>query len=110
MPGRAGTSATSCQYAVLVPGNLQRLQDPADGGRTDPVTELKQLALDPHVSPAAVLGGEQLDERGDLSADRRPSRPVRVRPLAGHQAAVPAQDRTGGDQPVPAQPCWQEPD
>ena len=110
MPGRAGTSATSCQYAVPVPGNLQRLQDPADGGRTDPVTELKQLALDSHVSPAAVLGGEQLDERGDLSADRRPSRPVRVRPLAGHQAAVPAQDRTGGDQPVPAQPCWQEPD
>jgi hypothetical protein len=57
-----------------------------------------------------VLGGEPLDQRGDLGADRRPSRPVRVRPLAGDQAAVPAQDSTGGDQPVQTQPCWQEPD
>ncbi len=34
MPGRAGTSATSCQYAVPVPGDLQGLEDPAHGGRT----------------------------------------------------------------------------
>jgi hypothetical protein len=38
------------------------------------VAELKQLALDPLVAPAVVLGGEPLDERGDLGADRRPSR------------------------------------
>ena len=110
MPGRAGTSATSCQYAVLVPGNLQRLQDPADGGRADPVAELEQLALDPLVSPAVVLGGEPLDQGGNLGADWRPSRPVRVGPLAGDQAAVPAQDGIGGDQPVRLQPCRQEPD
>jgi len=91
-------------------GDLQRLEDPADGGRADPVAELEQLALDPHVPPAVVLGGEPLDQRGDLGADRRPSRPVRARPPAGAQAAVPAQDCTGGDQPVQTHRCWQEPD
>ena len=74
------------------------------------MAELEQLALDPLVSPAVVLGGEPLDERGDLGADRRPSCPVRVGPLAGDQAAVPAQDGAGGDQPVHPQPCRQEPD
>jgi hypothetical protein len=54
----------------------QRLEDPADRGRTGPVAELEQLALDPLVAPAGVLGGEPLDQRGDLGADRRPSRPL----------------------------------
>jgi hypothetical protein len=75
-----------------------------------PVAELEQLALDPLVSPAVVLGGEPLDERGDLGAGRRPSCAVRVGPLAGDQAAVPAQDGAGGDQPVRSQPPGQEPD
>jgi hypothetical protein len=74
------------------------------------VTELEQFALDSHVSPAVVLGGEPFDQRGDLGADRRPSRPVRVGPLAGDEAVVPAQDGAGGDQPVHPQLCWQEPD
>ena len=91
-------------------GNLQRLEDPADRGRADPVAELEQLALDPLVSPAVVLGGEPLDRRGDLGADRRPSCPVRVGPLAGDQAAVPPQDGAGGDQPVHPKPWRQEPD
>src|SRR5882672_5656796 len=86
-------------------GDLQGLEDPADGGCADPVAELEQLALDPLVPPAVVLGGEPLDERGDLGADRRPSCPVGVGPLAGDQAAVPAQDGAGGDQPVRPQPC-----
>ena len=46
-------------------GGLQRLEDPADRGRTNPVAELEQLALDPLVSPAVVLGGELLDKGGD---------------------------------------------
>jgi hypothetical protein len=50
-------------------GELQRLEDPADGRCADPVTDLEQLTLDPLVSPAVVLGGEPLDERGDLRAD-----------------------------------------
>ena len=45
--------------------------------------------------PGAVLGGEPFDERGDLGADRRPSRPVRIGPLPGDTAAVPAQDGAG---------------
>src|ERR1039458_10579908 len=46
-------------------------------------------ALDPLVPLRGVLGGEPLDERGDLGADRRPARPVRVGPLLSDQAAVP---------------------
>src|SRR6478752_5770806 len=67
-------------------GSLQRLEDPADRGPTNPVAELEQLALDPLVSPAVVLGGELLDEGGYLGADRRPSCPVGADPLAGDQA------------------------
>jgi hypothetical protein len=70
----------------------------------------EQLALDPLVPPARVLGGEPRDECGDLSADRRPAHLVWAGLLAGDQAAVPAQDGAGGDQPVHPQPCWQEPD
>ena len=101
-PGRVGTPLGRR-------GNLQRLEDPADRRCADPVAELEQLTLDSLVSPAVVLGGDPLDERGDLSADWRPSRPVAVSPLAGDQAAVPAQDGAGGDQPVRPQPCRQEP-
>jgi hypothetical protein len=36
-----------------------------------PVAELEQLALEPLVPPAGVLGGEALDQRGDLGTDRR---------------------------------------
>ncbi len=72
--------------------DLQRFEDPADRRCADPVADLEQFTLDPLVSPAVVLGGEPLDERGNLGADWRPSRPVRIGPLSGDQAAVPAQD------------------
>ena len=49
-PGRVGASLR-CRR------DLQRPQDAADGGRADPIAELEQLALDPLVSPAVVLGG-----------------------------------------------------
>jgi hypothetical protein len=90
--------------------DFQRLEDPADRGRADPVAEFQQLALDPLVSPAVILGGGPLDQRGGLGADRRPSHPVRPGPFTGDQAAVPAQDGARGDQPVHPQRCWQEPD
>jgi hypothetical protein len=38
------------------------------------VAELEELTLDPLISPAVILGGEPLDERGDLGADRQPVR------------------------------------
>jgi hypothetical protein len=105
----------NCRHVVSVcrfgaEGDIQGLQDPADGGCADPVTQLEQLALDPLVSPAVVLGGEPSDERGDLGADRRPSRPVRIGPLPGDKATVPAQDGAGGNQPVHPRPRRQEPD
>ena len=74
------------------------------------MAELEELALDPLVHPEVVLGGEPLDERRHLSADRRPSRPARIGPLPRDQAAVPAQDGAGGDEPVHPQLCWQQPD
>ena len=88
----------------------QRLEDPADRGRADPMAELEQLALDPLVAPAVILAGEPPDQHGDLGADRRPSRPVRIGPLAGGEAAVPAKHGTRGDQPVGPQALGQEPD
>jgi len=72
--------------------------------------ELEQFALDPLVPPAVILGGEPLDQGGDLGTGRQPSGPVRVGPFPGDQAAVPPQDGTGRDQAVHPQPCRQEPD
>jgi hypothetical protein len=64
------------------------------------VTELEQLALDPLVSPAVVLGGEPPDQRGDLGTDRRSSRAVRKGPFPGDQATVPPKDNSWRDQAV----------
>jgi hypothetical protein len=68
-------------------GDLQGFEDPADRGRADPVAELEQLARDSLVSPAVVLGGEPLDERGDLGADRRSSRPRSI--IMSHGQPLP---------------------
>jgi len=74
------------------------------------VAELEQFALDPLVSPAVVLGGESPDELSDLCADWRSARAARIGPLLGHQATVPPQDGTRGDEPVCPQLPRQEPD
>ena len=50
------------------------------------MTELEQLTLDPLVPPAVVLGGEALDQRDNLPADRRSACPLRIRPFPGDQA------------------------
>ena len=71
---------------------------------------LEQFALDPLVSPAVILAGEPLDQRGDLGADLRPACPVRVSPFPGDQAAVPPQHGAGSDQPVHPQVSGQQPD
>jgi hypothetical protein len=57
-----------------------------------------------------VLGGEPLDQRGDLGADGWPAGPVWVGPFPGDQAAVPPEHGARRDQPVPPQPCRQDPD
>jgi hypothetical protein len=43
-----------------------------------PARACQDFALDPLIAPAAVLGGELLDQRGDLRADRRSAGPVRI--------------------------------
>jgi len=88
----------------------QGFEDAADGGGADPVAELEELALDALVSPAVVLGGEPLDERGDLGAYRRASGVVRVDPLLSDQATMPSQNGARRDQPVCLQPSGQVPD
>src|SRR5690348_8217112 len=105
----------NCRQAVSVcrsgaGGDLQGLEVTADGRCADPVAGFQQLALDPLVSPAGIFGSEPLDERGDLGTGRRPSPPLRAGPRAADQAAVPAQDGAGHDQPAPPRPCRQKPD
>ena len=102
-PRRVGVSLRSRR-------DLQRFEDPADRRRADPVTELEQLTLDPLVSPAVVLGGEALDQRNNLPADRRSACSLWIRPFPGNQATVPSQDGPGSDQPVCPQLAGQEPD
>jgi len=92
-PGRVGVPL-GCR------GYLQSLENPSDGGRADPMTELEKLALNALIPPGGVLGGEPLDQRGDLGTDRRPARPVRIGPLPRAEAAVPPQHTAGCDQPV----------
>ena len=74
------------------------------------MAELEQLTLDSLVSPPVILSGEPPDQHGDLSGDRRAPRPVRVGPLPGNQAVVPAQDGPRGDQLVRPRAPGQEPD
>ena len=61
-PGRVGVSL-GCR------GYFQGLENPSDGGRADPMTELEKLALDALVPPGAVLGGKPPGQRGDLGTD-----------------------------------------
>ena len=100
MPGYAGTAATSCRCAVPVPGESQALRTRR---MVDALIRWPSLSSSPWIRwypQPLFFGGEPLDQRGNLGADRRPSCPVRVGPLAGDQAAVPPQDGAGGDQPV----------
>jgi len=90
--------------------DLQSLEDAADGGRADLVAEFEEFALDPLVSPSAVLGGETSDQRGDLCTDWWPACAVRIGPFPGDQTAVPPQDCSRSHQAVCAQPCRQVPD
>ena len=74
-------------------------EDVAHRGRRDGDAELAQLADDPHVAPARVLARETHDQLAHLSADRRPAgTAVRIRPAAGDQPPMPAQQRLRPDQ------------
>jgi hypothetical protein len=78
-------------------------QDPADRRGADTVAELEQLALDPEVPPARVLPRHPHHEGGEDVVDRWPSGPVGIGPSSADEAAMPAQDRVGGDQAIATQ-------
>ena len=84
-------------------------QDAADGASADVVTEAGELALDAAVSPARVLPCQPDDELTEHAVDARTTRPARVGPLLGEQAAVPGQEGGGCDESVSAQLVGQEP-
>jgi hypothetical protein len=74
------------------------------------VAELAQFALNALVAPGLVLAGHPFDQRDDRWVDRWATAAVRVGPLVGHHAAVPAQHRGRGDQAMAAQLRGQVPD
>jgi hypothetical protein len=85
-----------------------RAQDPPHRGWRHPKAQANKLTLDPAVSPGGVLTGQLQDQPTDLGPRRGPARSrARIRPLPGHQFAVPAQPRGRGDEkrrpPLPGQ-------
>ena len=79
-----------------------------------------QLAPDPPVAPARVLGGQPHDQAADLGREGRAPRasaPAEGGPLPSYQLAVPAQQRLRADREAPplgagqqaAQPGQDEP-
>jgi hypothetical protein len=96
-PGRVGVPLRCGQ-------DLQRLEDPADCGRADPVAELEQFALDPLVSPALEMLSSTfpvLCEAGDYVKLSRGVVAVRFegvgrRDSASHNFSVPISLRATG--------------
>ena len=84
-------------------------QDPPHRRRTDAMTEPAQLTMHPAVAPRAVLPRQSQHQVADLRAGPRPTRPVRVRPPARDQPAVPGQQRARRDEPVGAQHSRKQP-
>jgi hypothetical protein len=58
--------------------DFQRLEDAADRGCADPMTELEQLTVAPLVPPAVIFGGELLDQSSVPGTDRRSSYAARI--------------------------------
>ena len=65
--------------------------------------------MHPAVSPGRVLPRQPQHQVADVLADARSAEPVRVRPFAGDQPAVPGQQRAGRDEPMGAQHSRQLP-
>jgi hypothetical protein len=91
------------EVRVRIPG----AQDPPYCRLADPVTEAGQPALHPAVSPGRILPRQPQHQLADLLADPRAARPVRVRPRARDQAAVPGQQRAWRDEPACPPRRWQ---
>jgi hypothetical protein len=77
-------------------------QDPPDCRFADMVTEPGHLAVYPAAAPGRVLPGQPQYQLADGLAGPRAAWLVRIGPLAGDQAAVPAPQRARRDHPVGA--------
>jgi hypothetical protein len=77
-------------------------EDAADGARTDVVAKPGEFALDAAMSPARVFPRRPDDQRPKFIINRRPSRPVRVRPLPCDQTTMPCRQRARRHDAVPA--------
>src|ERR1035438_4597101 len=84
-------------------------EDPPHGRFADLVPELGQFTVHPAVSPGRVLPREPQYQVADLLAGPWAAWPVRIRPLALDQAAVPGQQRARCDEPMGAQHGGQQP-
>jgi hypothetical protein len=88
------------------------VEDLPDRGGRDAMAEPDHLALDASVSPGGIVGGDADHELADPGGCHRPSGApaAGVVPFPSDEAAVPAKDSAGRDQPVRQEPSGQEPD
>ncbi len=84
-------------------------QDSPGGRFADLMSEPGQFTVHPAAPPGRVLLGQSQHQVADLLAGSRAAWPVRIRPLACDQAAVPGQQRARRDKPMSAQIGWQQP-
>jgi len=90
--------------------DLHPLQDPPHRGRADLVAHAEQFALDSLVAPARVLPRQLLDQRHDLSADRRTAATTPgMGPSPTDHSPVPAEQRVRRHQTAFTQCPWHQP-
>jgi hypothetical protein len=75
------------------------VQDVPYGAGRDLVAETDQLTVDAPMAPGRIVGGQAQHQVPDLAGDGWTASPgMQVRPAAGDQLAVPAQQRGRGDE------------
>jgi hypothetical protein len=92
----------------------QQAGSPAHGGSRHSrlahmMTEARQLAVHPAVSPGGILRRQPQHQVADLLSGRRAAQPTRAGPLAGDQTTVPGQQSPRRDQPTAVQRGRQQP-
>ena len=93
-----------CRMRAWCGAEVSGGQDSADGARAQAVSQPDEFALDAPVAPGWILVGQTHHDVADLITDWWAARPVRISPLLPDQAAVPCQQRGGGNQAVQPQP------
>ena len=79
-------------------GDAVRLQDPRNRGSPDTMPDVLQCPAHARVAPGGILLGHPHDQAPNLHEDARTTAaPLRVRPLAGDELPMPAENRVGRD-------------